>query len=115
MVHRGNVDPQSQLAERRRRTVGGAGSDPSGANMEQVLPSVPSMVRHLLVPTDGSDLADGTIRRAGSFAREAGARITFGHAQESFSRAEEDGTVSVRALARAATPWVPPMTPTPHP
>ena len=101
-----------------------AGSGPSGANMEKVSPSVPSMFRHLLVPTDGSDLADGTIRRAVSFAREAGARITFVHAQESFmvrpeaglygealsldpsvadqfSRAEEDYTVSVLARARA--------------
>ena len=32
------------------------------------------MFRHLLVPTDGSDLADGTIRRAVSFAADAGAR-----------------------------------------
>jgi nucleotide-binding universal stress UspA family protein len=37
------------------------------------------MFRHLLVPTDGSDLSDGTIRRAVSFAREAGATITFLH------------------------------------
>ncbi|MCP9900729.1 universal stress protein [Cyanobium sp. Cruz CV13-4-11] len=37
------------------------------------------MFRHLLVPTDGSDLSDGTIRRAVSFAREAGASITFLH------------------------------------
>jgi nucleotide-binding universal stress UspA family protein len=37
------------------------------------------MFHHLLVPTDGSDLSDGTIRRAVSFAGEAGARITFLH------------------------------------
>ena len=37
------------------------------------------MFRHLLVPTDGSDLSDDTIRRAVSFAREAGATITFLH------------------------------------
>lgn len=37
------------------------------------------MFRHLLVPTDGSDLSDGTICRAVSFAREAGATITFLH------------------------------------
>ncbi len=37
------------------------------------------MFRHLLVPTDGSDLSDGTIRRAVSFAHEAGATITFLH------------------------------------
>ncbi|MEA5417527.1 universal stress protein [Synechococcus sp. BA-132 BA5] len=37
------------------------------------------MFRHLLVPTDGSDLSDGTIRRAVSFARETGATITFLH------------------------------------
>ncbi len=38
------------------------------------------MFRHLLVPTDGSDLSDGTIRQAVSFARDAGATITFFHA-----------------------------------
>jgi nucleotide-binding universal stress UspA family protein len=82
------------------------------------------MFRHLLVPTDGSDLADGTVRRAVSFAKEAGARITFVHAQESFlvrpeaglygealaldphvaeqfNRAEQDYTVAVLARARA--------------
>ncbi|MCP9785508.1 universal stress protein [Cyanobium sp. N5-Cardenillas] len=37
------------------------------------------MFRHLLVPTDGSDLSDGAIRRAVSFARETGATITFLH------------------------------------
>ena len=87
-------------------------------------PTFASMFRHLLVPTDGSDLADGTIRRAVSFASEDGARITFVHARESFlvrpeaglygealaldpavadqfSRAEQDYTVSVLARARA--------------
>lgn len=38
------------------------------------------MFRHLLVPTDGSDLSDGTIRRAVSYARQTGATITFFHA-----------------------------------
>ncbi len=38
------------------------------------------MFRHLLVPTDGSDLSDGTIRRAVSYARDTGATITFFHA-----------------------------------
>ncbi len=37
------------------------------------------MFRHLLVPTDGSDLSDGTIRRAVSFSQESGATITFLH------------------------------------
>jgi len=82
------------------------------------------MFRHLLVPTDGSDLADGTIRRAVSFASEAGARITFVHALESllmrpeaglygvslaldpaitdqFSRAEHDHAASLLERARA--------------
>lgn len=35
------------------------------------------MFKHILVPTDGSDLSTGTAARAISFAREAGARITF--------------------------------------
>ena len=38
------------------------------------------MFRHLLVPTDGSELSDATIRQAVSFAREIGAGITFFHA-----------------------------------
>lgn len=35
------------------------------------------MFKHILVPTDGSDLSTGTVARAISFAREAGARVTF--------------------------------------
>lgn len=34
------------------------------------------MFKHILVPTDGSELSRQTVRRAVSFAREAGARIT---------------------------------------
>lgn len=35
------------------------------------------MFRHLLVPTDGSDLSDRAVGKAVSFAKEARARITF--------------------------------------
>jgi len=35
------------------------------------------MFKHLLVPTDGSNLSTETVRRAVSFAQEAGASITF--------------------------------------
>lgn len=35
------------------------------------------MFRHLFVPTDGSQLSQETVKRAVSFACEAGARITF--------------------------------------
>lgn len=35
------------------------------------------MFRHLLVPTDGSPLSQEAVSRAISFAKEAGARITF--------------------------------------
>ena len=41
------------------------------------------MFRHLLVPTDGSDLAEATVARAVQIAQETGARITFFHAQDS--------------------------------
>jgi len=34
------------------------------------------MFKHILVPTDGSQLSEDTARRAVSFAKEAGARIT---------------------------------------
>jgi nucleotide-binding universal stress UspA family protein len=40
------------------------------------------MYRHLLVPTDGSELSGETVRAAVTFAREAGARLTVFHAQQ---------------------------------
>lgn len=42
------------------------------------------MFKHLLVPTDGSELSESTVSRAISFAREAGAKITFFYAQPDF-------------------------------
>lgn len=42
------------------------------------------MFKHILVPTDGSDLSQSTVKRAVSFAKEAGARITFFYAQPDF-------------------------------
>lgn len=42
------------------------------------------MFKNILVPTDGSELSDSTVVRAVSFAREAGARITFFYAQPDF-------------------------------
>jgi nucleotide-binding universal stress UspA family protein len=39
------------------------------------------MFKHLLVPTDGSALSQRAVARAVSFAREAGARITFFYAE----------------------------------
>jgi len=42
------------------------------------------MFKHLLVPTDGSPLSESTVSRAVSFAKDAGARITFFYAQPDF-------------------------------
>jgi nucleotide-binding universal stress UspA family protein len=42
------------------------------------------MFKHILVPTDGSQLSTDTVRRAVSFAREAQARITFFFAKPSY-------------------------------
>ncbi|SFM94023.1 Nucleotide-binding universal stress protein, UspA family [Formivibrio citricus] len=42
------------------------------------------MFKHLLVPTDGSESSLAAVRRAVSFAKEAGARITFLHAEHEF-------------------------------
>ncbi len=42
------------------------------------------MFKHILVPTDGSDLSRQTVRRAVSFAREAGARITAFYAKPEY-------------------------------
>lgn len=40
------------------------------------------MFKHILVPIDGSPLSQEALARAISFAREAGARITFFHAEQ---------------------------------
>lgn len=42
------------------------------------------MFKHILVPTDGSDLSRATAERAISFAREAGARITVFYAKPEY-------------------------------
>lgn len=42
------------------------------------------MFKHLLVPTDGSDFSLAAVRRAVSFAGDAGARITFLHVEHAF-------------------------------
>ena len=42
------------------------------------------MFKHLLVPTDGSELSQATVKRAVTFAHEAGARVTFFYAQPDF-------------------------------
>lgn len=42
------------------------------------------MFKHLLVPTDGTDFSLAAVRRAVSFASEAGARITFLHVEHTF-------------------------------
>lgn len=42
------------------------------------------MFKHLLVPTDGSAMSTDTVNRAISFAREAGAKITFFHVKPEF-------------------------------
>ncbi|HRQ58026.1 MAG TPA: universal stress protein [Azoarcus taiwanensis] len=42
------------------------------------------MFKHLLVPTDGSELSQATVKRAVSFAKETSARVTFFYAQPDF-------------------------------
>lgn len=42
------------------------------------------MFKHILVPTDGSQLSLETVKRAISFARENGARITFFYAKPEY-------------------------------
>lgn len=42
------------------------------------------MFKHLLVPTDGSELSQASVERAVRFASDAGARITFFYAQPDF-------------------------------
>lgn len=42
------------------------------------------MFKHILVPTDGSELSRATARRAISFAKEAGARVTVFYAKPEY-------------------------------
>ena len=42
------------------------------------------MFKHILVPTDGSDLSQDTARRAVSFAKEAGAKVTAFYAKPEY-------------------------------
>jgi nucleotide-binding universal stress UspA family protein len=42
------------------------------------------MFQHILVPVDGSELTHATVKRACSFAREAGARLTFYYAKPTY-------------------------------
>lgn len=42
------------------------------------------MFKHILVPTDGSQLSTATVKRAVDFARETGARITFFYARPEY-------------------------------
>ena len=42
------------------------------------------MVRHLLVPIDGSELSDGAVRTALELAKPIGARVSFFHVQPSY-------------------------------
>ncbi len=42
------------------------------------------MFKHILVPTDGSQFSQDTVRRAVSFAKEAGARITAFYAKPEY-------------------------------
>lgn len=42
------------------------------------------MFKHILVPTDGSQLSAEAVRRAVSFAREAGARVTLFYARPEY-------------------------------
>ena len=49
------------------------------------------MFKHILVPTDGSEFSMNTVRRAVSFAREAGARITAFNAKPEYSMTEYVG------------------------
>ena len=42
------------------------------------------MFKHILVPTDGSELSQNTIERAVTFAKEAGARLTAFYAKPGY-------------------------------
>ncbi|MBI4754988.1 MAG: universal stress protein [Betaproteobacteria bacterium] len=86
------------------------------------------MFKHLLVPTDGTELSDKALDKAVEFARECGARITFFYARpdypvsfygegalidpltpERFSEmtAEQAQTILARASERASAAQVP--------
>jgi nucleotide-binding universal stress UspA family protein len=52
--------------------------------MSAPLLGVKNMFKHILVPTDGSQLSVETVKRAVSFARESAARITFFYAKPEY-------------------------------
>ena len=43
------------------------------------------MFKHILVPTDGSELSEGAVAHAVSFAKVCGSMLTFFHAQPPFT------------------------------
>ena len=58
------------------------------------------MFKHILVPTDGSQHSQDTVRRVVTFAREAGARITAFHAKPAYRAV----FIGAGALADSTTP-----------
>jgi len=69
------------------------------------------MFKHILVPTDGSPLSEGAVSRAISFAKDAGARITFFYAQPDLPHAH----LREGALIDPTTPSSSPSRPRPRP
>ena len=64
------------------------------------------MFKHILVPTDGSEFSQDTVRRAVSFAKEAGAQITAFYAKPATLDEMVDQAVG-RALDLFGLSWRP--------
>lgn len=56
------------------------------------------MFKHILVPTDGSELSDLAVRRAISFAKEGGAKITFFFARPNTAASIYGETALLRSM-----------------
>jgi nucleotide-binding universal stress UspA family protein len=69
------------------------------------------MFKHILVPTDGSELSQATAKRAVAFAREAGARITLFFAKPEYPIAYfgEGALIDPTSLDRARAMDLDPM------
>ena len=73
------------------------------------------MFKHILIPTDGSELSRATARRAVSFAKDAGARVTVFFAKPEYPIAYfgEGALIDpTRPASNAAPPHRPATSPT---
>lgn len=60
------------------------------------------MFKHVLIPTDGSDIAGKAAQRGVAFAKALGAKVTLLKVSPTYRRASDEGFLAGAALGRAA-------------